>query len=150
MPRSHFGQAARTRTRRRPEPSPYLATSVRSFCAGCRPFPLKVANGYARLIEYSAEVSRGDPKATAEYNFCITSGIAPGGATRRGHSRGLFSFYRDDRPVDGVRGRERDGARFSKRSSASKCKSILGNDVIGKTRTFSPRGEDPLRAGASR
>jgi hypothetical protein len=32
------------------------------------------------MFEYSAEVSRGDPKATAEYNFSNIAAISPGAA----------------------------------------------------------------------
>jgi hypothetical protein len=37
---------------------------------------LNVSMGCARLDKYSAEVSRGDPKATAEYNFWNRSDFA--------------------------------------------------------------------------
>lgn len=40
-------------------------------------FPLKVANCRVRLFGYSAEVSRGDPKATAEYNFSAQTRVRP-------------------------------------------------------------------------
>ena len=53
-----------------------LPRSTLAFARDVVSIPLNRFNRRAKIFEYSAEVRRGDPKATAEYNFWITSDFA--------------------------------------------------------------------------
>src|SRR5439155_670235 len=86
--------------------------------------PLNDVNGGARVVEYSAEVSRGDPKATAEYNFwnercfrCCRA--APGSIMKRPSTWSLLVF-------DVARGMGSGGGNVARRRWSGPTKNGIG------------------------